>query len=210
MAYKPSDFFVSIMDFFSVLLPGALLSFLSLNFAHEYIFGKLIPGLNDAVERWAAFVFASYLLGQYIFLVSAAFMDRLYKHTYLRWKKVRGNKDRRNDALFEKAKEMQGQYIDLIGPLKWALTFVRLRSPVLGDALDRFEATQKFFRSLTVVFVIFMIVFLSHSHWLAALVCGVLVLVSFWRFGDQRWKLGELAFLCYIQMNMTASDNTLR
>jgi hypothetical protein len=203
MSYKPSDFFVGVLDFFSVLLPGALLAYLGRDFADKHVFVAPLTAPRGPVEGWVAFAFASYLLGQFTFLVSATFMDDLYDHSYLKYRR------RKADALFEKAKELQGSDKSLAGPLKWANAFVRMHSAPMGDILDQLEATSKFFRSVTVVLVIFAIVLLFWGRPGAALVCAVLVLFSFWRFANQRWKFTELTYLCFIQMSKSpaASDS---
>lgn len=195
MSYKPSDFFVGVLDFFSVLLPGALLAYLGRGFADKHVFVAPLTALHGPVEGWVAFAFASYLLGQFTFLVSATFMDDLYDHTYLRYRRRKG------DAVMEKARNLQGENTSIIGTLKWANAFVRLHSACMGDILDQLEATSKFFRSVTVVLMVFAVVLLFWGRSAAALVCAVLILLSFWRFANQRWKFTELTYLCFIQMS---------
>lgn len=195
MSYNPSDFLVGIMDFFSVLLPGALLTFLARDYALANVFGRMIPALHSPVESWAAFGLSSYLLGQFVFLLSATFMDHLYDKTYLPYKRRKG------DKLFAKAKDIQGDSRELAGPLKWSNSFVRLRSVEAGRELDRLEATSKFFRSLALVVVLFIITLAAKGKSVPALLCVVLALLSFWRFSDQRWKFCELTYLYFVQMN---------
>lgn len=193
--YKPSDFFVGVMDFFSVLLPGAVLAFLCRGLAEKYIFVPPLEKLNGSAEHWVAFVFAAYLLGQFTFLISATFMDTLYDHTYLRY--VR----RKRDEAFTQAKALQGENGKIAGVLKWANVYVRTHNAAMGEQLDQLEATSKFFRSITVVLAILVMV---QSIWGAgslAIACAVLVVLSFWRFANQRWKFTQLTYLTFIQMN---------
>ena len=194
MSYKPSDFFVGVLDFFSVLLPGAMLAYLGRRIAYN-VFAPPLTQLNGPVEGWVAFTFASYLLGQFTFLVSATFMDDLYDHTYLQYRRRNG------DAVMAKARDLQGKNTSLAGTLKWANVFVRIHSASMGDILDQLEATSKFFRSVTVVLMIFAIVLLFWHRPGAALVCAGLILLSFWRFANQRWKFTELTYLCFVQMS---------
>jgi hypothetical protein len=195
MSYNPADFIVGIMDFFSVLLPGALLTFLARDYALANVFGRMIPALHSPVESWAAFALSSYLLGQFVFLVSATFMDHLYDKTYLRYKRRKG------DKLFAKARGIQGDAKELAGTLKWANSFVRLRSAEAGRELDRLEATSKFFRSVALVIGLFIVALAAKGESVPALVCVALALLSFWRFSDQRWKFCELTYLYFVQMN---------
>lgn len=203
MSYKPADFFVGVMDFFSVLLPGALLAFLGSEFATRYVFVPPLPQLPTAAARWVAFAFAAYLLGQFTFLVSATFMDTLYDRTY------RDYRRRKGDAGYARAKAIEGEADSSIaGVLKWANVFVRTHNPAMGDQLDQLEATSKFFRSVTIVLAVFAIVLLASGKIAAALVCLLLVGLSFWRFANQRWKFTELTYLAFIQMNTTSTPRS--
>ena len=139
MEYKPN---VGLVDFFAVLLPGALLAFL--------LKGKIPPNINfPSTEGWVAFVFAAYLLGQFTYLVGATFMDRIYDLTYLRYM-TRGG-----DALWEKAKKRVGDKAKMASELKWIRAYVRLSSPDAAIEIERFEATSKFFRSLFIVLLVY-------------------------------------------------------
>ena len=198
---KPADFFVGVMDFFSVLLPGALLAFLARDFAHSRVFVAPLPSVRNAAEGWVIFVFASYLLGQFVFLISATFMDHLYDHTYLKYKRRKG------DLTYAKAQEIQGADDGSItGTLKWANVFVRMHSPTMAEQLDQLEATSKFFRSVTVVLAVFVIVLFFLQRPGAALICVALVFLCFWRFCNQRWKFTELTYLCFIQMRRGSAN----
>jgi hypothetical protein len=119
---KPGDFFVGIIDFFAILLPGAMLCFLGLPFAHDHLFGHVLPAVAAGAQSWVAFVLASYLLGQFTFLLGATFMDHIYDATYLAHKRKGG------DRLYQRAREIQGDDQFLNGSFKWASAFVRLRS----------------------------------------------------------------------------------
>jgi ABC-type multidrug transport system fused ATPase/permease subunit len=90
MKYTPSDFFVGLVDFFSVLLPGALLSFLLLGWADSYMFGPVLPEIQNGPQAWVAFIFASYLLGHFIFLVAAYLDDVFYSPIYVPLRRIGG------------------------------------------------------------------------------------------------------------------------
>jgi general stress protein CsbA len=198
MGYKPNDFFVGLVDFFAIVLPGALLAFLCLDLAEKHIFGAILPSIRSQAEGWAGFLLAAYLFGQFISLIGATFMDWIYDHTYLRYRRRDG------DLRYEKAKKLAGDYADLAGVLKWAGAFVRLRSADAALEIDRFEATSKFFRGLFVVLLVYLISFISSGQWVAVLVVIALLALSFWRFSNQRWKFTELSYLYYIALNAHA------
>src|SRR5256885_4363402 len=82
MDYKPSDAFVGMLDFFAILLPGALLTLIVMVPARRYLFdGNILPPLQGEAQSWVAFVFASYLLGHFVFLLGSH-LDSFYDKTY--------------------------------------------------------------------------------------------------------------------------------
>lgn len=64
------------MDFFSILLPGALLAYLLMGEVGPVVLGDRYATL-DGAEAWAAFLFASYLLGHLVFLL-CSWLDGIY------------------------------------------------------------------------------------------------------------------------------------
>src|SRR3954463_12233747 len=64
------------MDFFSILLPGALLTYLLMADMGPVVLGSRYHQLTGA-EAWAAFLFASYLFGHLIFLLGS-WLDEFY------------------------------------------------------------------------------------------------------------------------------------
>lgn len=198
MDYKPADFFVGLVDFFAILLPGALLAFVFKDVAAKHVFGVALPRIGNQVEGWVAFTFAAYLLGQFVSLVGATFMDRIYDVTYLAYKRRAG------DPRYDKAKELEGEYSRLAGVLKWAGAYVRLCNADAALEIDRFEATSKFFRSLVVVLLVYAAVFTANSQLIALVTSLGLLLLSFWRFCNQRWKFTEFSYLYFIELKVCA------
>ena len=88
MDYKPSDLFVSVIDFFAVILPGALFSLLFSDYRHQ-IFGPVFPEIGEGAPRWVAFIFASYMFGHFIFAVGSLFLDPFYDRFYAKAQRVR-------------------------------------------------------------------------------------------------------------------------
>ncbi len=76
MNFDPQKFFIGLMDFFSILLPGALLTYLLMDEVGPVVLGDCYAQLAGA-EAWAVFLFASYLLGHLIFLL-ASWLDEFY------------------------------------------------------------------------------------------------------------------------------------
>lgn len=200
MEMKPNDFYVDLVDFFSIVLPGALLAFLCLPLKDHVFDDVVLPKILPPAEGWVVLIFAAYLLGQFISLIGATFMDWLYDHTYLRFRRRNG------DARFDKAKELAGEDGKMIGVLKWARAYVRLRSVDASLECDRFEATSKFFRSLFVVLLAYGATFGLRHQWTALLVTTALLVLAFWRYSNQRWKFTECSYIYFIQLKMHQTD----
>ena len=70
MNVDPQKLFIGLMDFFSILLPGALLTYLLMGEVGSAVLGDRYARL-DGAQAWAAFLFASYLFGHLVFLLSS-------------------------------------------------------------------------------------------------------------------------------------------
>lgn len=216
MADKPGDFLVSIINFFGVVLPGALLTYVflvvfSLRGAQVT---NTLPYLGDSSQQWAAFVVVSYLLGHFVSLAGSS-LDSLCDRRYI-LKEILKDTD-----LFERAKRVIDDLLRRIEDedngdadegkdnwrdkvlkatkriSRWANTFLRLASPDAARQLDHLEADSKFFRSLSIVLVVCLLVcggyFFRVGFWPSA-VCIFLLPPSLWRYANLRWKRTRLAF----------------
>lgn len=76
MNFDPQKFFIGLMDFFSILLPGALLTWLLMGKVGPVALGDRYARL-DGAEAWATFLFASYLFGHLVYLLGS-WLDELY------------------------------------------------------------------------------------------------------------------------------------
>jgi hypothetical protein len=76
MSFDPQKFFIDLMDFFSILLPGALLTYLLMGEVGPLVLGDRYSVLVGA-GAWAAFLFASYLFGHLVFLLGS-WLDEFY------------------------------------------------------------------------------------------------------------------------------------
>jgi len=190
MAYKPEDFFIGVIDFFAVLLPGALLSFMMADFAQRYVFGRALPLIQSESQGWVVFVFSSYLLGHFVFL-AGSYIDPLYNQ--LRERFV----PKAKDLAYLRAKEIKEHCLKdnphetVMNTFQWAKATLQLRSPGVLAEVRRHEADSKFFRSLIVVLLVLVCVMIARAAWLAAGMCLVLVIASFGRYAEQRWKAAQ-------------------
>jgi hypothetical protein len=190
---KPSDFFVGLVDFFAILLPGAMLAFV-LVMCLERLGTPLtsISLSNDWVTLFAVWL-VSYVLGHFLSVVAALCLDPPYdwwKDTLLVWKKdnrlhsafyALGNGLRERRELQDKATETLEEGEGLAD----VAAYVRVWSDGATSEVDRLEADQKFFRSLTLVFLIAWLAFVwnwEHSSRVWAWSGLVLLLVPMFPF----------------------------
>jgi len=221
MNFEPQKFFIGLVDFFSVLMPGALLAYLSM------LLGDRDLHL-DSAEAWMVFGFASYLMGHFVFLFGAALdhwiYDRLREGTD--WGQIRrlangGDlSDQRLRALAKSsllfgqnadAAVMQAQRLkaralqklsaeSAINSYQWCKAYLSKDHPEGLLMVQRFEADSKFFRSFSVVLAILSLIFAYQLRGFFALGCAILLLPAMWRFVDQRFKATQQAYWLVITL----------
>ncbi len=177
MNFEPQKFFIGLVDFFSVWLPGAILAYL-LTISPPFG-GYFRPPGSDGLgaEGWAVFLVASYLLGHFIFLLGSR-LDVLYDH--LR----NGTRDgqihrlaegktlsnpltrwmgrtflERGDAALRQAIRIKLAHLGPAGSravnaFQWSKVRLALHSSEGLALVNRFEADSKFFRSLVMLSLI--------------------------------------------------------
>jgi mannose-6-phosphate isomerase-like protein (cupin superfamily) len=219
MKFDPQSFFIGVIDFFSVLLPGALVAYLARDELGPILgLGAKFPQYGEA-ERWAVFLFASYLLGHFIFLVGAK-LDDIYDaiRSATDWQQTkRRDVGKRPSSSLEKwlAHQCFGKDPDLaiqqalafrevsiakkdgkapINAFQWAKARLTLQYPAALATVQRFEADSKFFRSFVVVLLLVTFWNCGKGHWPYALLGLVAMSFSFWRYVDQRYKATEQAY----------------
>ncbi len=85
---KPSDFFVGITDLFSIILPGASMTYVCIKVEEQR--GADLLGLlklNHTNEGYVAFFVVSYLIGHGMDLIGSVVLDDLFDLTYAHWKR---------------------------------------------------------------------------------------------------------------------------
>ena len=107
---KPGDFLLGVLDFFAILLPGSLATWLAMQYvpANELrvalSFGIRDPSLTpDGFVLGTAFVLSSYMLGHFVFMVGAR-LDTPYD----RWRKRTKPADQDKAFLAARALRAQG------------------------------------------------------------------------------------------------------
>lgn len=204
MDYKPSDFFVGVIDVFAILLPGSLLAFATQDLATQYVLDGVLPPIQGDVQSWIAFFFAAYLLGHFIFLIGS-FLDSLVYDRYRKRFLVRNNDELYRCATAIKHRQLQPLTTkEIINTFKWARAKIQLTHPAISIEINRLEADSKFFRSLIVVLLIIAGTLLLKVAWVEIGVCLGLAFLAFFRYADQRYKSTELAYIYLVALDKSA------
>lgn len=183
--YKPGDLLVGIVDFFAIVLPGAMLTFLGLKFEKKIFDGSLLPALGEGPPRWIAFILVAYLVGNIVYLLGASSLDWIYGATYRQFQSRQTD-----DALYKAAKNLKGKTLiplsmdEIENPYKWSRAMVRVRNSSAAAEIDRLEASSKFFRSLVIVlFVSLFALSTEASRWQLGL-CLIVLTFSCLRYAS--------------------------
>jgi hypothetical protein len=195
---KPGDFFLGVLDFFAILIPGSLATWLVTRYLSEPTLHNalVLPG-DSATPHWlvptAACAVSSYVLGHFVFMAGSK-LDPSYD----RWRKRVHPLDR--DKTFKAADDLKKTVTPKLdgaelSTLKWARAYIQVKSAAARVEIDRLEAEQKFFRSLVVVAALFAAHFILHDRLLGAGVVAIAMSVlSYQRYLDRRWTMTELIF----------------
>ena len=110
MGFEPQKFFIGMLDFFSILLPGMIVTYVLRGDAGTRVLGDAYPELEGG-ESVAFFLVLSYLLGHFVFLLGAALLDR-YAYDPLRNATPGGQKRRKREIEEEQEKKKSGEATD--------------------------------------------------------------------------------------------------
>lgn len=170
MGLEPQKFFIGLFDFFSVWLPGALLTYCLI----------VLPGVVHPSEMvasdWVVFLVASYLVGHFVFLIGSLLdtpvydrlrratprhqIDRLAKGRRLSWRPVRffaGRVFAKFDGALAQAERLRDEELEAVGAgpvinaFQWCKVRLSLDNPAALAEIERLEADSKFFRSFCVI-----------------------------------------------------------
>ena len=234
MNFEPQKFFIGLTDFFSILLPGALLTFVLMGEVGSVVLADRAPELAGT-GGWAAFLFVSYLVGHLVFLLGSwldEFYDWARRHTLnmqiallakrgrllpwlaraLIWLVFKGERNlavNRAVRIKRQALESLGAE-DSINAFQWCKALLNVDSPPSFTVVQRLEADSKFFRSFSVVLVIILLIWpLQHKWPIAGIpVLLALLLLALWRYMELRFKSINQTYWSVI--TLTARDGKVR
>ncbi len=222
MNFDPQKFFIGLTDFFSILMPGAMLTYLGLRLFPELRNHLAIPP-RDSGEFWMVFLFASYLIGHFSFLIGSRLdslvYDRLRRCT--RWGQITGNLARERplsnrwlrriasarwlfgrdaDEAAMQVERIKARWLaplgveNAINAFQWSKALLQKDMQEGFLTVQRFEADSKFFRSFVVVLAVLALAAAARSRPIAAGVCFAAMVPALWRYMDQRFKSTQAAY----------------
>lgn len=223
MDFEPEKFFIGVIDLFSILMPGAVLSYYTYRRVPSRVMG-LDHWTVHGAEGWVVFLFTSYLLGHFLFFVGSWLDDFVYDFLRKRTTKeqitriLNGRKisstivrslvwvcfKENADRTYERALTIRASYLkrisapkEAINTFQWCKARLALEHREALAAVNRFEADSKFFRSF--VPVMFMVIVaeivLHRGAWkLWSLLAALAMILSFLRYMEQRFKSTQQAY----------------
>jgi 8-oxo-dGTP pyrophosphatase MutT (NUDIX family) len=226
MNFEPQKFFIGLMEFFSILLPGALLTYLLMvDFGPIVLGTKKYEALSGA-EGWAVFFATSYLFGHLVFLLGSWWLDRLYdwfrRYTLNTQINLLARRDKllpwlmraliwlvfgrernlavdRAGKIKQKALEpLEGK--DAINTFQWCKAVLNVESQDSLAVVQRFEADSKFFRCLVIVLIVLVGMWICQQKWELVAVGIALLPLALWRYMEQRYKSTNQAYWSVITL----------
>ena len=223
MTLEPQKFFIGLVDFFSILMPGAMLAYVVKDWGASKFLGVDGGFSLDRAEPYIVFFFASYLLGHFVFLLSAALDEWVYDpvRALTDWGQIskrlaKGDNlsaawQRRMaashllfganaDNAVMQAQRIKARALHRLEAEKAVNAFQWCKARLTDDlpqgllAVQRFEADAKFFRSLFIVLGLLAAYYASQGKWHAEALCLAGMLPALWRYIDQRFKSTQQAY----------------
>jgi len=147
MNFKPGDFFLGIVDFLGVLVPGAALVFLEA----EWI--RRIFGISPLQPPWLVFAAAAYFLG-HLLLALTELLNRPAQRLAPRiWSLQQAHDDAGSFETVCKSVLGKAATGDTGTNFHAALSFLRLKHADAAAEIDRHMAGYKLLRNLVAVFL---------------------------------------------------------
>jgi len=147
MNFKPGDFFLGIVDFLGVLVPGAALVFLEA----EWI--RRIFGISPLQPPWLVFAAAAYFLG-HLLLALTELLNRPAQRLAPRiWSLQQAHDDAGSFETVCKSVLGKATTGDTGTNFHAALSFLRLKHADAAAEIDRHMAGYKLLRNLVAVFL---------------------------------------------------------
>jgi len=181
---KPNDFFLGISAFFTVLIPGFLVTAIGV-----FIFGQYTLETSINTLAWTMLGITSYIVGHILFALGSTW-DRLDQ----RYPK------KGNEPLLDEIKTLK-KSLDIeeenknINKYQWCRSVLLSQSQACFMDVARKEADSKLFRALIIPLMIFSIYWLLHDGCIVSMLSALLSLVAYFRYREQRFKACRMAYI---------------
>lgn len=204
MSYKPSDLFIGLIDFFSVLLPGFCVVCIisSRTIIHKNFFSE--------PNTWIYYAIGSYIVGHIVYAISGLWKKSLNSWMIIQFYSKKGwlrklfknMSEARGISLIEQAEKIKNEcfknesYSQDIKLYDWIIILMTKEDFELTSVTNRLEADSNFFRSFTIVCIV-LAFYYSSCHYI--LICSILLFFfSLWRFVNRKFNAEEFASLYLI------------
>lgn len=180
---KPTDLYIGVSAFFSIVVPGFLVTI-----AVIFLYGEYRPSTETSSMVWTVLAVASYVIGHVLFAIGS-YWDYLYdKH------KPSGNEPllKKIDKIRSKIDTKKG--VEGINHYKWCRSALSILHTEGLNEVMRKEADSKLFRSLIIPLIIFIFYWIINSHYIAASLSLLSAITSYLRYRGQRFKACEVAY----------------
>ena len=217
MSENPSDYYVGLLDFFGILIPGAVAVALLRLSTHDWM--EAVKTRLDLTPPApiAAFVVLSFLTGYLLNVVSVS-LDRFTER-----RQHRAFQRTSGAGVFKRASELRDIHLPapdrrLIPTYLWARSSVRALSSAWASEIDRLDAHTALFRSMTLVFALaaFVGFFVEprythsfiHNPWHISLIFLVIAAVCFLMFKHLRWQRIQMVYQYCIVLNASTATKS--
>jgi hypothetical protein len=194
MGYKPSDFFIGSFEFFSVIIPGAIGTYILWFLFKDTQLSSAFP-IPAGTAAWIAFAVTSFILG-YAVQPPSHILNRLYDYTYRRYQRRKG--DPLLDFATSKAKLAIPNITKTGSVYEWTRVEVLAKDPSIKDDVEKTQGVSKLFRSLC----FFVLIGVLGAFWLKQWSIGGVLLVAavvfFLIFCERRWSASSLVYQRYM------------
>lgn len=202
---KPNDFYLGIIHFFAVLVPGSIASALLGQKLHYEFISMFSVVLRHQAAAWIAFLVCSYFLGHLIFLIGSwldmsheslrkSLHDYCVNHTSLLAKGVNGIlKLKTNQAAYDGLETIRKAFLEddktgAMNPIQWGKAVLLVKQPAALDEVNQLEADSKFFRSMVVVCVMAGALFFCSANYYCAVLSLLVATLCYIRYAERRIK----------------------
>ena len=199
MADKPTEFFLGALDFFGILVPGAVLlaAILILDPGSVKPLVQQLP--PTGLERTAALAVSAYLLG-YALHVAGFAIDRVFDRTQHRFFNRHHGRELYNRVIQLKDAQLSAADSPLITGYRWALTNIRSRFPSWGTDVDRMTAHTALFRSMTLIAGFVTLSLLLKRSWFPAFLCAFTTGICLQLYLNLRWRSIRIVYEYYLAL----------